>query len=223
MDQSCLDNIAANLDLRFDVLSNRDGGCHIHLTFTNKGHRAISSNKWAIYFSSLRKFNEYTNRLVYSPKNELTITHINGYLHKMKPTKYFPNLLPGKDFKFYISAQGAIVSKTDVMPNWYVAARGLEPRIILSTKGEELKFVGAFNTPSKWKRSLADTYNPFSPEKRYEMNNIADLNRAGNLITPTPLVLKVVSKTQKADLRCGTWTVLARRSLASEGRYLAGK
>lgn len=216
MDQSRLDNMAANLELRFEVLSNLVGGCQIRLTFTNNGHYAIHPGEWAIYFSSLRKINHIPN-----PYNKMSVIHINGYLHKLKPAN-FPALLPGKNLKFYLSTQNAIVSKTDVMPNWYVAARGLEPRTILSTAGESLKFVGSFDTPSKWKRTAQDTYNPFTPGKRFKMNNIKDLNRAGNLITPTPLDVKIVSASQKVNLRHGTWKVVAQRGLANEGRYLAG-
>ncbi|XP_068706337.1 beta-hexosaminidase-like isoform X2 [Montipora foliosa] len=226
MDQSCLDNIADSLDLKFDVLSNMASGCLIRLTFTNRGRYDIKSGKWTIYFSSLRKFNQrtdymYSTRL--NPKDELEITHINGYLHSMKLTNDFSDLLPNKDYKFYVSAQGAIVSKTDVMPNWYITARGLEPRVIQSTKGESLNFVGPFNTPAKWKRSPADRYDPLTPEKRFEINNIADLGRAGNLITPTPLDLKVVHPSKTVKLSSGTWSIVAGRSLDDEARYLGAE
>ena len=217
MDQLFLNNLATSLDLRFDVLSNLINGCQVRLTFTNKGPYAITSDRWTIYFSSLRKINNSFN-----PKNKMTVSHINGYLHKLRPTRHFQTLLPGKHFKFDLNTQNAIISKTDVMPNWYVAARGLEPRIIQSTAGESLTFVGPFDTPSKWKRTAQDMYNPFTPEKRFNMNNIEDLNRATNLITPTPLVLNFESASQKVNLRCGNWDVIARRSLANEGRYLAG-
>ena len=215
--------MAVSLDLRFDVLSNFAGGCFIGLTFNNKGHQVIKPGKWAIYFSSLRKLIQNTNRSTVDPRGKLTITHINGHLHKLEPTKHFSNLLPGKDVIFYLSTENAIVSKTDIMPNWYVAASTLEPRIILSTKGESLKFIGPFNTPSKWKRSPQDTYNPFTPEKRFKMNNIADIERAGNLITPTPLVAKILSSSKTVSLCSGTWSIVAQQGLKNEGRYLAGE
>ena len=223
MDQSYLDNMAVSLDLRFEVLSNFAGGCLIGLTFNNKGNHVLKPGKWAIYFSSLRKLTQNTNRFTVGPRDTLTITHINGHLHRLEPTEYFSNLLPGKDFKFYLSTENAIVSKTDVMPNWYIAANTLEPRIIQSTKGESLKFVGPFDTPSKWKRSPQDTYDPFTPEKRFQINNIADIKRAGNLIIPTPLVLNVLSSSKAVSLFSGTWNVVARQGLHNEGRYLAGE
>lgn len=222
MDQSLLDEIANTLDIKFDVLSNMAAGCIIRLTFKNKGRYVIKREKWTIYFSSLRKLNErtdYTNTL--NPKNQFEITHLNGYLHSMKPTRNFSDLYPNKAFKFYVSAQGAIVSKTDVLPNWYIAAQELTPRVIQCTKGESLKFIGPFNTPAKWKQSPADTYDPLKPEKRYKMNNIADLGRAGNLITPTALVLNIVNPSKTVKLRSGNWSIVTRRGLDNEGQYLA--
>ncbi|XP_078383598.1 beta-hexosaminidase-like isoform X2 [Oculina patagonica] len=214
--------MASSLDLRFDVLSNMAGGCYVRLTFTNKGRFAISSGKWKIYFSIIRAMSHDANPFASNLK-KMTVAHIDGYLHKLTPTKAFPNLLPGRDVQVDLYAKGAIVAKTDVMPNWYVTARGLEPRIIESTKGESLKFVGSFDSASKWKRSPQDMYNPYTPEKRFKINNIADLKRPGNLIIPTPLVLKYLSASQTVDLNSGKWNIVAQRGLDREARYLAEK
>jgi len=152
----------------------------------------------------------------------MTVIHINGYLHELTPTQHFPNLLPDGKVEVDLSATSVIVAKTDVMPNWYVVAGGLEPRILDSTKGESLKFVGSFNSASQWKRSAQDLYDPFTPEKRYEINDIADLKRPGSLIIPTPLVLKYVSKSQRVDLGDENWNIVAHRGLDKEAQYLAG-
>lgn len=221
IDQTYLDNMASSLDLRFDVLSNMAGGCYVRLTFTNKGRFAISSGKWKIYFNTLREMSHSANPLGSNPK-KVTVSHINGYLHQLTPTKHFPNLLPGSDVQVDLSAKGAIVAKTDVMPNWYVAARGLEPSIIESTKGESLSFVGSFNSASKWKRSALDMYNPFTPEERFKMNKIADLKRPGQLIIPTPLALKYLSTSKKVDLNSGQWNIVSHKGLDKEAQYLAG-
>ena len=153
---------------------------------------------------------------------KMTVSHINGYLHKLTPAKNFPNLPPGGGVQVDLLAGGAIIAKTDVMPNWYVAARGLNPRIIESTRGESLTFVGPFDSESKWKRSPEDMYNPFTPEKRFKINNVADLKRPGNLITPTPLVLKYLSASQRVDLNSGRWNIIANRGLDEEAQFLAG-
>ena len=217
LDQSLLDNIATSLDLRFDVLNNLIGGCQVRLTFTNNGRRVISGDNWTVYFNSIRKITPG-----FTPRIKMAVVHIDGYLHKLTPTRHFPRLLPGKELKLDLKAEYSIVSKTDVMPNWYVVARGLEPRIIHSTAGESMKFVGPFDTPSKWKRSGQDMYDPLTPEKRFDNIKVNDIRKAGNLILPTPSALKVKSITQKVNLRCGNWNIIARRSLVNEGQYLAG-
>ena len=213
--------MASSLDLRFDVVSNMGGTCFVRLTFTNKGSSTIRSSGWKIYFNALRKMSQNTDSFG-SSRSKMTVIHINGYLHELTPTQYFPNLLPDRKVEVDLSASGVIVAKTDVMPNWYVVAGGLEPRILESTEGESLKFVGPFNSASKWKRSAQDLYDPFTPEKRFEINEIADLKRPGQLIIPTPLFLKYVSKSQRVDFNEGKWNIVADRCLDIEAQYLAG-
>ena len=214
--------MASSLDLRFDVVSNTGGTCFVRLTFTNKGSSSIRSNGWKIYFNALREMRQNIDPLG-SSRSKMTVFHINGYLHELTPTQHFPNLLPDRSVEVALSASGVIVAKTDVLPNWYVVARGLEPRILESTKGESLKFVGPFNSASKWKRSAQDLYDPFTPEKRFEINDLADLKRPGQLIIPTPLVLKYVSESQRVDFNDGKWIIVADRCLNTEAQYLAGQ
>ena len=213
--------MASSLDLRFDVVSNVGGSCFVRLTFTYKGSSTIRSRHWKIYFNALKEMSQNTDPFG-SSNLKMTVNHINGYLHELTPTQHFPNLLPDRKVEVDLSASGVIVAKTDVMPNWYVVAGGLEPRILDSTKGESLSFVGSFNSASQWKRSAQDLYDPFTPEKRYKINDIADLKRPGSLIFPTPLVLKYVSKSQRVDLNDGKWNIVAHRGLGKEARYLAG-
>ena len=60
------------------------------------------------------------------------------------------------------------------MPNWYIAADGLQARTITSTAGEKLSFVGPFETYRKWKRFPSDLYNPYTTEKRLELGFVKD-------------------------------------------------
>ena len=84
------------------------GGCHIHLTCTNKGRYTIKSGKWEIYFSCLRPIsNSLADALVLSP-TKIAVSHINGYLLKMQPTEHFSNVLPDRKTQFDLSTQGRI-------------------------------------------------------------------------------------------------------------------
>ncbi|CAH3143871.1 unnamed protein product [Pocillopora meandrina] len=222
VDQAYLDDIASCLDIQFDVLSNKAGACHIRLKFTNKGRHNITSGNWAIYFSCLRILSNRADPLVMSRK-EISVSHVNGYLQVIKPTKTFLDLVPSGKKKLDLTAFGSIVAKTDVMPNWYITAPGLQPRIIKSTKGESLKFVGSFDSALKWKRSELDNFNPFTPEKRFDMNNVVDLKGPGKLILPTPVVLKNGSSFKMMDLKDGKWMVISQKGLEDEGQYLSEK
>ena len=60
------------------------------------------------------------------------------------------------------------VSKSDVMPNWYVAAEGLEPRLVKSTADGNEDFIGDFSNQNQYKRYDFDEYNPFTPKERFD-------------------------------------------------------
>ena len=83
------------------------------------------------------------------------------------------------------------------MPNMYVAADGLQARTIASTAGESLSFVGPFDQPKKWKRLNGDKFDPYTPMKRFEINNIADLKTAPNIVIPTPMQVSNADRTKR--------------------------
>ena len=60
-----------------------------------------------------------------------------------------------------------IVSRTDFMPRWYIAASGLNPKIIASTIDIK-SFVGDFTEANQYKRYEYDVYSPLTPEKRFQ-------------------------------------------------------
>lgn len=61
------------------------------------------------------------------------------------------------------------MSRGEVLPNWYVAndISVTEPRLLRSTEGEDMKFVGTFDTVEKSTRSEEDFFRPYSAELRY--------------------------------------------------------
>ena len=104
----------------------------------------------------------------------------------------------------------------------YVAAKGLEPRILNSTAGESLDFIAPFDTPQKWKRGSNDVYNPYTPEERFEMNDVDDLRAAPLIVLPTPLHT-TASRFTTMSFEPETWViVLESNSLKREANYMNG-
>ena len=87
---------------------------------------------------------------------------------KISYQQYFVTGIPsGKSLAFTMRIKFWTVSKSDVMPNWYMASPGLEPRLIESTADGQ-DFVSDFDLPQQYKRYEQDSYEPFTPEDRYK-------------------------------------------------------
>jgi len=110
-----------------------------------------------------------------------------------------------------------------VLPNWYVASEGQTalPRIIQSTSGEALKFVGKFDTMEKSIRGDDDLYRPYSPEQRFKRNRVARLV-AENRILPTPLSVQPLVPKTVLVVASNRWSVVYGEGLRSEAGYLKG-
>ena len=225
LDQKSLDTISVSLDVRYSVVYNRPPvGCHVRLALTNTGTEKIAAGDWGVYFCCLRAINSKVQ-----PKGVgLRISHVNGCLHKLHVTSHFVGLAPRQTLNVYFNEASGSVARTDVMPNWYVAAEGLQARTLLSTAGESLSFVGNFDKPEKWKKNPSDMHNPFTPRDRFLMNDAVGftdeaLEDTTDLIVPRPLEVKGLNKIMHVDLHKGVWTIHSGESLDEEARFLAGR
>ena len=110
-----------------------------------------------------------------------------------------------------------------MLPNWYVASEGPTalPRLIKSTSGESLKFVGSFDTMEKSIRGDEDIYRPFNPEQRFKRNRVTRLV-AENRILPTPLTVQPLVPKTVLVVSSNNWNVVYRQELYNEANYLKG-
>lgn len=170
-DQSLIDYIAENAEIRYDVISNfvdKRKTFTSKITIKNTGNLTIAYNNWEIYFYAIRLVqpNEYPYKEGFKLHNcKMRLYHVAGSLCKLCPERNFR--MESHDvvecklvMKYWQSA------KTDTMPNWYVWAEGLTPRDIESTQGETLTFVGPFERPEQYQRYADDDWSPFTPESR---------------------------------------------------------
>ena len=230
MTQEDIDNLAKNLDIQYEVLTNlRPLKTYLaQMTFTNKGSSAIKKDNWAIYLCVI--YMVEPDHLLHNPKgyvlpggSGIKFTHISGCLHKLQPTNGFQDLAADDSLTFQYNASWWSVARTDTMPRWYVAADGLEPKTIDSTDGEKLDFVADFVTEKQWKRYPDDQYDPYTPEKRFEADNIADLGKAPLNVIPTPVQVDYKGDSKRLSLKDEGWKVYAQKGLEEEAKFLAGK
>lgn len=235
IEQSDINYMVSNLKVRYDVIDNLQTSLknerktfRAQITLTNEGAVDISTGDWALYLCSIRMI-EQENTAHNSQGYDLpggqgiSVTHINGCLFKFAPNKDFQTMKHNDSLVLVFNTSFWSVSKTDVMPNWYIAADGLQARTISSSAGEKLSFVGPFETSKKWKRFTSDLYDPYTPEKRLELGFVKDLKRAPNIVIPTPVEVKQDNTKRKAYFGTGDWIVVAAKELDAEAKYLASK
>ena len=105
------------------------------------------------------------------------------------------------------------------MPNWYVAAEGFQALNVKNTAGENLNFVGAFDTKEKWKRTKDDKYNPFTPKMRFEQIKVEKKRPTPGSIIPSPVEIKVE---YRKYVNVSDWTI-ATEEFEKEAMYLGQK
>ena len=144
------------------------------LTLTNTGPEDVMGSDWEIYFCSVRLMFPLQLRgngpdfghLI--GDTNIQIYHLNGCLHKFKPNNYFAGFKQNEKVLIPYEASDWSVSRTDIMPRWYVtdALRNVV-KTIASTSNEELNFVADFDSSDKWKRVIGiDKYDPYTAEVR---------------------------------------------------------
>lgn len=230
LDQTTLDYVASNLGIRYDVLDNFQDtwkSYRVRMTLTNAGAKPIPNGPWGIYLCHIRVIEPSHTKhnpigYIIPGGHGIKVTHINGCQHKFEPTEIFPGLVGFQSLVVEFDAENWDVARTDVMPNWYIAAEGLQARTITSTAGEALSFVGLFDAPNKWKRITSDKYNPYTPEMRFAINDISNLGKQGQLIVPNPLEIIGLDETKKVNLRTSDWTIVSDAVLKNEANFLAG-
>ena len=192
------------------------------ITLTNEGTDPISKGDWEIYFYHIRFLAGLRNKPIGIEVGTVRFYHVNGVLYKFTPEEDFEDLTSGKSMEITFEGENWLVTKTDVMPNWYVAASGCESRTIESTSGESLSFIGDFDTAAKWKRYNNDVFDPYDARTRYDLQEVSDAGEAVKPVVPTPVKVEL-DQSSKVNLGTGDWTIFNDSSLSNEVNFLHGK
>lgn len=206
--QSTVDTISKQIKVNYQVVDNHAashgvdcstlgadwGACNkATISLTNIG-KAIDDKDWAIYFHDIRMILAVEN-------DQFKITHITGDLHKIEPTEKFIEFSENETIDIPIIGEYWQVSRTDLIPNWYVTSTDAQPKVIMNTNTEDLsEFVSDIG--DQWKRTPDDHNVLMTPVTRFDHNadiKQLDANSLRGQILPTPTTLTVNKSDIKLD------------------------
>lgn len=200
-----------------------DGKTHkIQIRLHNNGTRVIRRKGWELFFHSF--FMVEPDHL---PKEEVYIDddfkvgykHVTGSLFSMVPAEGFKDILPNKTRTIEHKAKYWAVSKSDFLPNWYITAPTLQPRLIKSTNSSS--FTGDIVSAKQWKRFKYDSYNPYTSQDRYERFYTPHRYTNGPSVIPTPKNF-FESRSFGRFTVDDTWTIGADKGARASAKLLSG-
>jgi len=214
--QTNIDDIAATLDVKYEVITNiptskcdksiADGNCfEVALSFT--ATQAIESDGWDIHFSQIAPIQSFES-------DEFSVKHINGDLHKISLKESFKGFTAGETKTLIFRAMFWSLSETDALPNYIISGTNIEPRVIVSTKPytdnetglEVLPYVVPFTDYEKqFKRSAVDSTQWLKAASLYERNTKLGENKldVSKVIIPSPKSVNYDKNNSQLDLANG--------------------
>ncbi|MDX3775677.1 family 20 glycosylhydrolase [Chromatiaceae bacterium AAb-1] len=171
---------------------------------------------WHIYFHFIRKINTVT-------LNGLTISHIQGDLHRITPAADFPGLAAGQTLQLHFDSAPWIVSYSDFMPRAFISAGSLQPEVFRNTDSEQFSdFVLPLTQPEQLLRNAGepDLIPTVTPALRFASNNQLNSQQvtdSAQRIIPTPYSSKL--KRQQLQLTAD-WQIRFSGASHSEASYL---
>lgn len=208
--QAVVDSLASNLVVKYEVVTNDGasagldcqalgsewascGVAKLHLTNTGAD---VTSKDWNIYIHSIRRIQRVDN-------DQFTITHLTGDLYRMTPTDKFQGFAKDAAVEVPLVVEYWVLFESDIMPNWYVATEGAEPKVIASmTNIEDATSYEKPMPADGWKRTKDDKNILMNSETRFAANQASTLLPASKIddqIMPTPLK-QVVKAGPQVDL-----------------------
>ncbi|KAL9962574.1 hypothetical protein ACROYT_G031685 [Oculina patagonica] len=213
LSQEDLDFMATEIKVHFVFLSLTKA----QISISYAGTKIIKNKGWTIYFSLSSPFiphlfrpNRYRlqKNTCWNRENCISVSHIEGHLYKLEPVTEW--LTPGSSLTCAIHALPIkLWTRFIVFPNWYIAANGLNPRMINDTANEDLHFVSSTET---WNRNRASD----------SVVNVPDLGHAPLLVIPTPDIITTNESSRKVTVG-KEWTVSGDDRLQNEVNFLSGE
>ncbi|MFT5757456.1 MAG: hexosaminidase [Alteromonadaceae bacterium] len=214
--QADVDNIAANLDIKYQVVTNipsqkcdkniENGLCfEVKLSFTAK--KDIQAKDWNIHFSQILPAQSFDSK-------EFAIEHVNGDLHKLSLNEHYKGFKQGETKTLVFRSVFWSLSEWDAMPNYIVSANNSEAKVIESTRPqidaatglETLPYVVPFTDYEKqFKRTAADSTQWLNSELLFTRNQKLGTKTLDvkNVIIPTPKSVTYDQNNTELDVAAG--------------------
>ncbi|WP_193332779.1 family 20 glycosylhydrolase [Pseudoalteromonas ulvae] len=129
-----LDTLAANLSVKYKLISAKPKACpaphqsQCYLSrLTLEVPFNVSRTDWSIYFSQLMP-------IYLSDGGEFTISHLNGDMHQLSPTAAFSGFKANTPLSIEFYTQASQITRSEFLPNYLLAAKDLQSRVIKSTQ-----------------------------------------------------------------------------------------
>lgn len=220
--ENVIDTIAASLNVNYAVTHNKwgeacalpDGSGRIEKGPCYEGNITLSADKniensnWEIYFSQVEPLFAFST-------DEFEVDHLNGDLHRIRPTEAFTGFQADDTKIIHLVVSGQVLTEAKLMPNYYVVAEGAQAKIIESTRLKTDPETGLIVRP--YITSLDDTKRLFSKsaadntplaDASYLYANNADIKPAPQNvidtgIVPTPLSVIIDASGASLDISNG--------------------
>lgn len=239
--QNVLDYVSEHLKIEYQLLMNEEKSFLAHLKLKNVGGRTIEPCCFTIFFYhfnpldavnlhkiktpyATRYFRNDTARNPLSSSSDFEVRHVNGNSYRLDMTKEFKGLLPGEEMTIVLTGFRWIVSRSMIIPNWYVASSipSSRPRLIRSTAGDDLGFVAPFDSQEKTSRSASDSLRPLSPPQRFEKYRIMDIRDSMDDVVPTPSIVNRPPVPKELKVESEIFKIYYSSGLKNEATYLKG-
>lgn len=200
LSQAELDTLAQHLSIKYELLSAKPKACPAphktqcylsRLTFNTPFD--VDSRQWSIYFSQLMPIYNVDS-------SQFTITHINGDLHQIKPSMGFAGFKANTPISIEFYTQESQITRSEFMPNYMLASKGLTSRVISSTKTtidaetklELQPYLAPFLTLEQLHTSKNDATPWMGAEYLYENETRPTFNKAPLSLIPKPVDLTLL-------------------------------
>ncbi len=214
-----LEAFAWAAQLRFEVVSNiAEGGPQVSIILNNRSSVDLPAGEsnWQLYIHSVRYIGDTRDA-------GLLLTHVQGDLHRLRPTADFAGLPAGEALTFSYSPSAYMASLSDFMPRAFVANSAGEAWVLASTDTGELSdFVAPLARPEQQKRSAADRYTSATAESRFD--RFAAVNAVE--VATSEVRQRIIPQPQRLETRRGEvvlnerWQIRYAGRLTAEARYL---